>query len=198
MNHRAGPPGPTQAGQVGLRWARFERYRASGAEILRGFTPEQRSAYQRGRPRRLEEQIKPENVAQWRRALQKSLARVADRCAAGVVLARPTHEQGRAWDYRVQAILRARRQSDPAFDAAWRRATAPKHVRQPVEAYMEAMHSRNGFSRDRMPPDDAAAFDAAFRALLEPHAWEGIVEFDVVGAVLWGGRSTRRRYENWC
>jgi len=45
------------------RAVRLKPYHALGAEVLRSFTPEQMSAYQRGRSRRLETRIKPRNVA---------------------------------------------------------------------------------------------------------------------------------------
>lgn len=57
---------------------------------------------------------------------------------------------------------------------------------QSVADYIESIHSRNGFSRDRMPPEDAAAFDAAARALIAPHAAGGIVALRIRAMLRWG------------
>ncbi|HUG14290.1 MAG TPA: hypothetical protein VMM78_04655 [Thermomicrobiales bacterium] len=58
--------------------------------------------------------------------------------------------------------------------------------RQSVDSYVESMHSRNGFSRDRMTPSDATAFDRELRRLLERYGHHGLVELSVVGRVTWG------------
>ncbi len=57
---------------------------------------------------------------------------------------------------------------------------------QSVTDYIESIHSRNGFSRDRMTPEDAEAFDAAARALITPHAPGGMVELHISAALRWG------------
>ena len=57
---------------------------------------------------------------------------------------------------------------------------------QPLAAYIESWHSRNGLSRDRMPPESAAAFDAGLRALVAPYAADGLVWQDVQARVTWG------------
>jgi SAM-dependent methyltransferase len=57
---------------------------------------------------------------------------------------------------------------------------------QSVTDYIESIHSRNGFSRDRMSPEDAAAFDAAARELITPYASEGIVALRIGAALRWG------------
>ncbi len=120
LNVRTGLVGPDLAAGMRARAVRLKPYHALGADVLRSFTPEQMSAYQRGRSRRLETRIKPRNVALRQLALDKAQTRVAELRAAGVVLYRPTHE-GVAWGHRVQERLRIHRQ-DPEFDAAWRRA----------------------------------------------------------------------------
>ena len=57
---------------------------------------------------------------------------------------------------------------------------------QSVSTYIESMHSRNGFSRDRMRPEDAAAFDAAVAALLAPHTLDGRLTLGIAASVRWG------------
>ena len=121
LNVRTGLVGPELAAGMRARAVRLDQYHAVSAAVLRSFTPEQMSAYQCGRSRRLETRIKPRNIALRQLALDKAQTRVAELRAAGVVLYRPTHEEGVAWGHRVQERLRIHRQ-DPEFDAAWRRA----------------------------------------------------------------------------
>jgi hypothetical protein len=62
--------------------------------------------------------------------------------------------------------------------------------RQSIDEYITSLHSQNGFSRDRMPAADAAAFDAAVRAEVAPHAPEGFVRLPVITRIVWGSVST--------
>jgi ubiquinone/menaquinone biosynthesis C-methylase UbiE len=56
-----------------------------------------------------------------------------------------------------------------------------------VEAYIEGLHSMSGFSRERMPPADAGAFDAEARQILSAHAGaDGMLRLQIVGGVKWG------------
>ena len=64
--------------------------------------------------------------------------------------------------------------------------TDPITVQQSVEDYVESFHSRNGFSRDRMAPEEAAAFDRELAALAEPFAVDGLLTFQVAGELIWG------------
>lgn len=66
----------------------------------------------------------------------------------------------------------------------WR--AEPEPFEQPIEAYIESIHSRNGFSRDRMPGEDAAAFDEAVRELVAPHARDGRLRLEIAADVVWG------------
>lgn len=67
-----------------------------------------------------------------------------------------------------------------------RRATALRDFRQPLDAYIESIHSRNGFSRERMSPDAAYAFDTAARELLVARGVGEQVELRVGATVTWG------------
>ena len=69
--------------------------------------------------------------------------------------------------------------------------TPPRPFPQPIAAYIELFHARNGLSRDRMPPADAAAFDAEAAAALAALCPDGIVPLEVFGEVVWGGPSRR-------
>lgn len=72
------------------------------------------------------------------------------------------------------------------FQEIGRRRTAPVTFSQSVAAYVESFHARNGFSRDRMAPEDAVAFDAAVERLVAPHAEDGSVSLRIAGEVVWG------------
>ncbi len=58
--------------------------------------------------------------------------------------------------------------------------------RPSIEEYIEARHSQNGLSRDRMGKERAAAFDAEIRKLLLGLCKEGKLELQVHATVIWG------------
>jgi hypothetical protein len=60
---------------------------------------------------------------------------------------------------------------------------APHRVVQGVDDYIERCHSRASASRIRQGLEGVAAYDAALRSLLEPHARSGFVEYEVVVTV---------------
>lgn len=64
--------------------------------------------------------------------------------------------------------------------------TAPVEVRQPVAAYVESFHSRNGFSRDRMTAEQAAGFDAEVTRLMTPYAEAGLLQQQVTARIIYG------------
>lgn len=72
------------------------------------------------------------------------------------------------------------------FHELGRCRTVPDPFTQPVAAYVESFHARNGFSRDRMAPERVAAFDAAVTGLVAPHAVDGVVRLAVAGEIVWG------------
>jgi SAM-dependent methyltransferase len=72
------------------------------------------------------------------------------------------------------------------FAQRGRHATALSTFQQPLSDYIESVHSRNGFSRERMTPDAARAFDAAARDLLEAHGVGELVELRVGATISWG------------
>lgn len=67
-----------------------------------------------------------------------------------------------------------------------RRRARPVPFEQPVDEHVELMHSRNGFSRDRMSADRAMQFDRAYRDLLSQHCPDGVVRTEVHAYVSWG------------
>jgi SAM-dependent methyltransferase len=62
----------------------------------------------------------------------------------------------------------------------------PDPFPQPIDDYVTSLHSQNGFSRDRMAPADAQAFDDAVRAAVAPHARDGVLTLPIVTRVVWG------------
>lgn len=73
-----------------------------------------------------------------------------------------------------------------AFQVEGEARTAPVPFIQSVDAYIEAIHSANGFSRDRMAPDAAAAFDEAAHTFIAPHTLNGMVTRGVQAKLIWG------------
>lgn len=57
---------------------------------------------------------------------------------------------------------------------------------QPIDDYIESFHTRNGFSRERMPLDQAHRFDDAARSLVGPFAKNGVVSGVTTTSVVWG------------
>ncbi|HUS17429.1 MAG TPA: class I SAM-dependent methyltransferase [Chloroflexia bacterium] len=62
----------------------------------------------------------------------------------------------------------------------------PEPYHQPVAAYVESFHARNGFSRQRMAAEDAAAFDARVAELVTPFCVDGAVPLQIGARVIWG------------
>ncbi|HEY6542181.1 MAG TPA: class I SAM-dependent methyltransferase [Ktedonobacteraceae bacterium] len=57
---------------------------------------------------------------------------------------------------------------------------------QSAENQIEAFHSQSSLSRDHMTPENAAAFDAEARELLNSHAQDGNITLQVFGQITWG------------
>ena len=70
--------------------------------------------------------------------------------------------------------------------ATAKHTTAAVGFRQTVEQYIESIHARNGFSRQRMTETAAREFDEAVRGIVTPHAVEGCVEITTVSTIVWG------------
>jgi SAM-dependent methyltransferase len=99
----------------------------------------------------------------------------------GELIARySTNPQFRPYDLVAELVQRR------LFHERGRYRTASVPFVQPVAAYVESFHARNGFSRDRMAPALAAAFDTAVTGLVAPHAGDGVVRLSVAGEIVWG------------
>ena len=102
---------------------------------------------------------------------------------AGLSAIIPRYSTNRAFrPYDLVAELAAR----GLFHKQGEQRTAPIRVTQSLEDYVESIHSRNGFSRDRMPPAAAAAFDAEVARLLRPWTQAGRVELQIAARIIWG------------
>jgi len=66
------------------------------------------------------------------------------------------------------------------------RETAPIPFRQTVGELIDAFHSRNGFSRDRMAAEEARRFDDEAADHLTKFAEDGVLELGAIGRVVWG------------
>lgn len=72
------------------------------------------------------------------------------------------------------------------FQKQGEKTIGPQIFSQTVAHLIEAIHSSNGFSRDRMTAENAAAFDTAVRELLASYGVTEIVQTAVATRVVWG------------
>lgn len=129
------------------------------------------------------------------------MRRFREALAPGAYLAITERGEGRSpwWDDLLRLIVRystnkdfqpynviSELESRGLFTKIGERATEPYPFEQPIAAYIESIHSRNGFSRDRMSPEDADAFDSAVRELVAPYARDGVLRLEVSASVIWG------------
>jgi SAM-dependent methyltransferase len=72
------------------------------------------------------------------------------------------------------------------FQELGRQTITGEPFSQSIDAYVESFHSRNGFSRLRMPRKSAEAFDAELRALVLRHQSDAAVKAHIISNVVWG------------
>jgi len=72
------------------------------------------------------------------------------------------------------------------FREVGRRVTSPMEFSQSIDQHIESIHSRNGFSRERMTGVAAREFDESCRRLLARYCGDGVVRLNVVASVVWG------------
>jgi trans-aconitate methyltransferase len=72
------------------------------------------------------------------------------------------------------------------FHEVDRREVGPIPFEQSVDDYVGAIHSRSGYSLQRMSPDDAATLDQRARKLLQPWSTDGMLRLQTTGSVVWG------------
>jgi SAM-dependent methyltransferase len=64
--------------------------------------------------------------------------------------------------------------------------TAPIPFLQSIDDFIEGLHSRSSFSRQRMGSQLATDFDQQVRTILAPYAQNGMLSLRVIGTVTWG------------
>ena len=72
------------------------------------------------------------------------------------------------------------------FSTVRSRRTAPREHHMKVDDYVELLHARNGFSRQRMTQAQADEFDAAVRELVAHFAHEDAVRVSMTSTIVWG------------
>lgn len=72
------------------------------------------------------------------------------------------------------------------FQKIGAKTTSPTPFVQSINEYIESFHSRNGFSRERMDPAMADAFDQEVSKILLRYDLDGVVPLQVVGTIVWG------------
>ncbi|MET0390468.1 MAG: class I SAM-dependent methyltransferase [Polyangiales bacterium] len=72
------------------------------------------------------------------------------------------------------------------FEPGGSRQVTSAPITQTTAEYVESFHSRNGFSRERMTPEAAHAFDTEVTALVAAHSGDGSVVSPVRATVVWG------------
>ena len=77
-------------------------------------------------------------------------------------------------------------QSRGLFRIHGRLATSTQPFTQSIEDYVESIHARNGFSRDRMTTDKARAFDTEVTELLRSHHPDGLILGSNRSWITWG------------
>lgn len=88
-------------------------------------------------------------------------------------------------DYQPYNLL-AELEKRQLFMKQGEKATEPELLTQTISDYIESIHSSNGFSRDRMPPEKAQAFDKAVHELVSSYVDEPMFATAVSTHIVWG------------
>ena len=72
------------------------------------------------------------------------------------------------------------------FEKRGSEQTAPMSFQQSLEDFVDSIHARNGFSRDRMTESASSEFDHAFVELLRSYHRDGVLRGEVIAQVTWG------------
>jgi hypothetical protein len=72
------------------------------------------------------------------------------------------------------------------FQRQGEKETTPVPFLQSIDDFIEGLHSRSSFSRERMGQQQASEFDQQVRALLLRHSQDGMLPLRVIGTVTWG------------
>jgi SAM-dependent methyltransferase len=88
-------------------------------------------------------------------------------------------------DFRPYDVVQELRERN-LFEIVGRFQSAADTVSQPISDYIESFHARNGFSRNRMSPEDARSFDREMDAAIRRHVSGDNVTLHICGTVVWG------------
>jgi SAM-dependent methyltransferase len=72
------------------------------------------------------------------------------------------------------------------FERQGERVTQPVPFQQSIDDFIEGLHSRSGFAKERMGAQQVVDFDQQVRTLLMRFHPDGILPLQVVGLVTWG------------
>ena len=72
------------------------------------------------------------------------------------------------------------------FQRLGEKETAPISFEQSLDDFIEGLHSRSSFSRERMGGQKATDLDQQVRAILQQYHPDGVLPFQVVARVTWG------------
>lgn len=67
-----------------------------------------------------------------------------------------------------------------------RKKTCPVPFEQELDNYIESLHARNDFSRDRMSPDSVAEFDELVRNIVSNFSSGNTISGEIHATVVWG------------
>lgn len=110
------------------------------------------------------------------------------------------HVQPMPWDGEIRKLrmqldrTRASRPSNVVkelemrgfFQVVGQQETAPVPFSQSIDDFIEGLHSRSSFSRERLGEEQAARFDQQVRELLYHYCPDGILPLHVIAIVTWG------------
>ena len=133
----------------------------------------------------------------WYEVLPRMAGALSDRGYLAIV---GGHEIDAPWVDDLRAILRTYSTSKDRgsfnvidqlehrhlYSVLGRRRTTPRKHQMSLERYVDLLHARTGFSRQRMGRKSAEKFDAAVRELVTPFAVEDMLTFDVTTTITWG------------
>ncbi|TMC52470.1 MAG: class I SAM-dependent methyltransferase [Chloroflexi bacterium] len=136
----------------------------------------------------------------WERALPRFAVHLAPNCVLALVEERT---QPNPWDASISPIsgrysmntdfapydmttVAAELEQRRLFQLQGCHETRPVSFQQSVAAWVESVHARNGFSRDRMDAAAAAACDAELRSAIRPYCRDDIVAQNIGARILWG------------
>lgn len=88
-------------------------------------------------------------------------------------------------DYQPYDLLREL-DSRGLFELKGRKSTWPVPISQSVDDFIDSLHARNGFSRERMAPEAATSFDSEVRELLLSHHPDGVIRGRNQAHIQWG------------